>query len=78
MPRATERAAILESFGPKFRIQIKINVASSTFVGFRKCLGIIPRVSRKDCAMHSVNEAINNFSFELVFVIAVPGKSMGI
>jgi hypothetical protein len=78
VPRATERAANLESFGPKFRIQIKINVNSSTFVGFRKFLGISPRVSRNDCAMHSTNEAVNNFSVELVFVIAVPRKSMDI
>ncbi len=28
--------------------------------------------------MHSTNEAVNNFSVELVFVIAVPRKSMDI
>jgi hypothetical protein len=76
MPKATERAVILESFGPKFRIQIRINVASSIFVGFRKFLVISPRVSRNDCAIHRINEAVNNFSLKLVFVIAVPRKSM--
>jgi hypothetical protein len=73
-PSATERIAILELFGPKFRIEIRINVASSIFVGSSKFLGTSPIDARKDWTMHRMTEAVNNFSDELIFVIAVLRK----
>jgi len=78
MPRVNESAVILESFGPKFTTQIMINVASSTFVASKKFLGISPRICRNDWPMHSTNDAVNNFSVGLVFVIPVPRKSIDV